>query len=40
MADIVCLSSGDEMEIEDIVEVIEEVSWVWYYGRLVVKKCD
>ena len=30
MADIVCLSSGDEMEIEDIVEVIEEVSWVWY----------
>ena len=28
MADIVCLSSGDEMEIEDIVEVIEEVSWV------------
>ena len=38
MADIVCLSSGDEMEIEDIVEVIEEVSWVWYYGRLGVKK--
>ena len=28
MADIVCLSSEDEMEIQDIVEVIEEVSWV------------
>ena len=26
MADVVCLSSGDEMELDDIVEVYEEVS--------------
>ena len=30
MTDIVCLSSGDEMEIEDIVEVFEEVIIKYY----------
>ena len=28
MGDVVCLSTGDEMEIDDIVEVYEEVIYI------------
>ena len=27
MDEVVCISSEDEMKVEDIVEVFEEVSW-------------
>ena len=36
MGDVVCLSSGDEMELEDIVEVYEEVSICKYLEDILL----